>query len=216
MPNDSNFQGRDPNIGIGNIPIYIDSTKIGQWGTVQGIKTPRQLLKLIKETGAEISLYNDSTFTYEIQLSAAEVQSALTPLINDCKQYLCGKGFTTAEIDNLLTQNGAMEADLLPFALLLIEEEQFQTDNPDWVLNIDKSIFENIDENDLATIDIERGIGCILFAVGLDTWKAMALTPVREWTFAMLRVALTSSLTRTIGFVGAAIVLVEFLACYAG
>lgn len=113
----------------GNV-IYLDSTASRKPFSLDTIKTPRQIIDLVRNAGVQISLVNDGAYTNSISLSESECTAALQPLVADSKQYLYGKGFSEVDIQRMLLENGATELALIPFVTALAEEEEYQNSHP--------------------------------------------------------------------------------------
>lgn len=190
-----------------NVPIrelYIDLSVTDEPIVLDSIKTPLQILNLVKKTGAEISLIDDGTFTHSLSISEEESLLALNPLIQESKIYLYNKGFTESEIQQMLKENDVDESALVPFVLLLTEEEEYQ-----------KSIL--LDPSSLMTrnVDLNRAGRCAINAL-FDALAGFAQSTAKTWSKAVLKTVFKTVATKMVGPVGVAIAVIDFSLCYWG
>lgn len=206
------FNPRNPNPGF--TPVFFDTTKVYPAFVGKTI-TARQLMHFVQETGTELSLTDDGTFTGVFYFSNKEAEESLSPLVESAKQYLHSKGFSDTEISNMIAENNGTNADLIAFVLLLSEEEEEQAnaDPLDFHSNLDPSIFSSPYEEYAAAIDWGQVGRCGLRAIGFDIRYALAGAAVEAWTKATLMYAFKTVVKRALGPVGVAIAVVEFALC---
>ncbi len=178
---------------------------------ISEITTPDELLVLVKDYGASFSFEDDGSGDSTIVISDEEANNSLTDLILKSKQYLYGIGFTEADIQEMLVENNATEAELVPFVIALVEEEkngnlysQNQTWNPFSLLSTPAQA---------ANITWKDAGNCALTVIGLDIFAEMANSGAKKITVALAKKAFGNVAKRLLGPVGVVIALVEFSAC---
>lgn len=185
--------------------LYVDLSDIDTPVVLDTIKTPKQIMNLVKTTGAEISLKDDGTYTHTLTISEEESLTALNPLILDSKKYLYGKGFTEAEIQTMLKENHVDESALVPFVLSLTEEEEYQQYN---IVNNELYITRSVDWN--------RAGRCAVRALGFDALAGLAQSTAKTWSKAVLKTVFKTVASKMVGPVGVAIAVIDFSLCYWG
>lgn len=178
------------------------------------IRTPNDILNLVKETGTDISFVKDEDHEYVLTVSDDDVSNALKPLILDCKKYLYGKGFSETEIQDMLVENNTDESSLIPFVLALAEEEEFQNSNLTFVSTNLSSIFAF--EAHAEIVDWDRAGGCAIHALGFNALAGLAQSRAKHWTKAILRATFKTVASKMCGPVGVAVTVIDFSICYWG
>lgn len=107
-------------------PIYVNLKFKDTPINFKDLKTPKQIVELVGNTGAKLSLIKDESCDGMLLISDIETKQALNPLISSSKQYLYEKGFTEDEIQDMLQENDADESEIVPFVTALIKEEYAQ------------------------------------------------------------------------------------------
>lgn len=206
------FNPRNPNPSF--TPVFFDTTKVYPAFVGKTI-TARQLMHFVQETGTELSLTDDGTFTGVFYFSNQEAEESLLPLVESAKQYLHSKGFSDTEISAMMTENEGTNADLIAFVLLLAEEEEEQAnaDPLDFHSNLDPSIFSSPYEEYVQTIDWDQVGRCAMKAIGADIRYAIKGAAAELWTTALLKTAFKTVVKRALGPVGVVIAVAEFAVC---
>lgn len=201
--NSTNTNTRSQSI-VGTRKLYVDLSYAETPVAIETIKTPKQILNLVKTTGAEISLIDDGTYTHTLTISEEESLSALNPLILDSKKYLYGKGFSEIEIQTMLKENNVDESALVPFVLSLTEEEEYQNSNSTNTLYITRSV------------DWNRAGRCAIHALGFDALAGLAQSSAKTWSKAVLKTVFKTVASKMVGPVGVTIAVIDFSLCYWG
>lgn len=200
--NSTNTNTRTQNVVLTR-NLYVDLSYVDTSVTLESIKTPGQILNLVKTTGADISLINDGTYTHTLTISEEDCLSALNPLIIDSKQYLYGKGFTESEIQTMLKENNVDESALVPFVLSLTEEEVYQQSNA-------------ITSTAANSVDLDRVGRCAVHALGFDALAGLAQSTAKTWSKAVLKTVFKTVAAKMVGPVGVSIAIIDFSLCYWG
>lgn len=184
--------------------VYVDLSLADEPVDLKTISTPGQIMDLVKTFGAEISLINDGTFDNSILISEEESLKALNPLIQNSKQYLYDKGFSESEIQDMLVENNVDESALVPFVMVLTEEEGYQLNNN--LVPTSRSV----------TVDWGRAGHCALKALGADLFYAFKQSAANTWSKVILKKAFKTIASKVLGPVGVGIAVIEFSICYWG
>lgn len=197
----------------GYATVYIDfTTDDGSTPIpVRDITTPDELLVLVRDFDASFSFEDDGSGDSTLVISEEDANNSLKPLIQKSKEYLYGIGFTEAEIQAMLIENNATEAELVPFVVALVEEEKkgnLYTQNQSWS---PLSFFST--PAYAADITWKKAGDCALTVIGIDIFKEMATSGAKKVTVALAKKAFSTVAKKILGPVGAVIALVEFSAC---
>lgn len=200
FPKDSIPTGKDPDPG-----------NMGYHGPVM---TPAELIALIHNTGCTIKREKTSDDDELLLLSDEECTEALSPVIMECKHYLCAKGFTLNDIDDMLEENNATESDLVPFVLALAEREENQEE---FTLSLNSTFnplsLLSVSAYALDQEDMEKAFGCALQVIGIDILRDLSTIPPSKWTKALLKKVFKKTITRMVGPAGAVLAVIEFSIC---
>lgn len=186
--------------------LYIDLSDVEEPVALEKIKTPRQILNIMRTTGAEISLINDGTYTHYLTISEDESSLSLNSLVLDSKAYLYSKGFSESDIQTMLKENNADESALVPFVIALTEEEEYQQSNP----------ANNGNSSSDDAVDWDRAGRCSLHALGVDILTGLAQSSAKVWSKAAIKAAFKTLASKIVGPVGVAIFVIDFTLCYTG
>lgn len=163
------------------------------------LMTAEQIFIAARETCAKLTLTDNGNNSPSVEVSEEACKEALAPLIEDSKKYLYGKGFTEAEIQEMLKENDADESELVPFVLALTEEEETNLS------------LENMTRcTDLDWAKIGR---CALEAIGADIFAGLDKSLLKTWNKKLITKAFKTVAKRVCGPVGVAIMVVEFTIC---
>lgn len=185
--------------------VYVDFTLTAQPVDLSRIETPRQILELVRTTGAGLSLVKDEAHSDSLVLSERKCWEAISPTILDSKKYLYGKGFTEDEIQAMLKENNTDESSLVPFVLSLAEEEEQQQN----------SLVENV-ESLTRGVDWKLAGKCAVHALGFDALAGLAQSSAKTWSKAALKRVFKTVASKMLGPIGAAVALIDFSLCYWG
>ncbi len=109
------------------IPVIVDMefAKKSKDVNVSSIRSYGDMLELQTKYDVDFYVMENEPVGLEavIYVSEEETLEALMPLIEQSKNYLYRKGFTDIEIDEMLAENNASPAALVPLVLLLSEDE---------------------------------------------------------------------------------------------
>lgn len=182
------------------------------------ISTIEDVKNLIQKQGAIISLEANEFADGFVELSNAKALEIINPLIKESKQYLYGKGFSESEIQSMLSEYGKVEADLVPFVIALVEQEEYEN----------KIIAENgfvfypvtglVTTSDGNSVDPKfnwNKLGsCALKALGLHIAFDVMFHAAATVTKGAIRAAFVGVASKLAGPVGAAIMFVDVWGCY--
>jgi len=145
-----------------------------------------------------------------IYVSEEETLEALMPLIEQSKTYLYRKGFTDIEIDEMLAENNASPAALVPLALLLSEDEiNSQSDN--------EKLIEECLSFTRGEITLSTVLACAISATGLDIVQILSAeynnSHINKWTKKAIKFLFKKVATKFFGPVSVGILVVSFGAC---
>ncbi|MDE6336142.1 MAG: hypothetical protein K2J63_07535 [Muribaculaceae bacterium] len=174
--------------------IYLDSPIDDKPLNLNTVKTPKQIYDLVKTRGVELSKTYKSDTRYVLNISKEESEAALNPLILESKRYLRGKGFSDREISQMLAENNADESILVPFVMVLVEEE-----------------LKSGTRADLAT-----AISCAKHAIGVDILTSIGQSTAKTWSKAVLKKVFKTVASKVLGPVGVIIGVIDFALCMDG
>lgn len=185
---------------------------------LQQISTMDDVMRLVREQGAIISMFDNEYADGYVELSNEKALEIAAPMIKECKQYLYGKGFSETEIQSMLSENGKVEADIIPFVLFLVEQEEYENQLINEYGFVVHSVTGLITEGDGSSIDPKFNwakIGyCALKTIGLDIIQEIRNSGVKTLTKAVLKKAFKTVAKRLMGPVGAIYALYEVYDCY--
>lgn len=182
------------------------------------ISTMDDVMRLVREQGAIVSLFDNEYADGYVELSNEKALELAGPMIKECKQYLYGKGFSESEIQSMLSENDKVEADIIPFVLFLVEQEEHENQ----VIQENGFVFNPVTglivEGDGSSIDPKFNwakVGyCALKTIGLDIIQEIRNSGVKTLTKAVLKKAFKTVAKRLMGPVGAIYALYEVYDCY--
>lgn len=165
---------------------------------------------------SELVYYNDATIEYEpttlnsnyrIDVPVQEVINTLDPLVLESKQYLYAKGFTEQDIQQMIAEEGGTEQDLIPFVMLLVENE-----NNNLIGKTNSGIFFNSAYAQYNLTAAEVG-DCAMAAIGVDVIWALGESSATAWSMSAMKRAFGAVAKRMLGPIGVAIAVVSFGLC---
>lgn len=176
------------------------------------VSTAQDMIALHRLTAAEFSTDNTGT-EYKIQISEDEAKQSLSPLVEQSRQYLYSKGMSENEIQNMLTENNADETQLVPFVLLLINQECRE-------MELAKNERQKAPNNFLQLFvipcrasNLNAVFDCGMEALGVDFLFAAGTSITKTWSVAIIKKAFKSIAQKALGPVGAAIAVGSFGWC---
>lgn len=148
-----------------------------------------------------------------IYVSEEKTLEALMPLIEQSKNYLYRKGFSDAEINEMLIENNASPAALIPLTLLLSEDEiNAQSDKEDFV--------EGCMSFTRGEITLTTVLTCAVSAIGLDIINILSAeynnSNANQWTKKAIKLLFKKVASKFLGPVSVAVVVVSFGVCMGG
>ncbi len=196
------------------IPVIVDMefAKKSKDLNVSSIRSYGDMLELQTKYDVDFYVMENEPVGLEavIYVSEEETLEALMPLIEQSKAYLYRKGFTDIEIDEMLAENNASPATLVPLALLLSEDEinsQLDKDNL-----IEECISFTRGEITLSTV-----LSCAIAATGADIIYSLQTggnnSHTNKWTKKAIKLLFKKVAPRFLGPVGVGIAVVSFVAC---
>lgn len=203
----------NPNVGPAT-PVYIELPEDESSENFGNIRTPGDMLNLVRDTGAKLSLTNNGTHNLVINMSDNDAYEALKPIILDCKKYLYGKGFAESDIQDMLIENMVDEVELIPFVVAMSEKEEYE--NMTLAHSDYKSYSFFAIEANANDIDWDLAKKCALRAAGLDFGIIYAQSATKTWSKAIIKRLFKATLTKVLGPVGVGLFIIEFSVCYWG
>lgn len=175
------------------------------------IKTPKDLLDLSLKYGAEFSLDDDGMRDDSVHISNEAAEESLLPLVADSKSYLRQKGLSDLEMNEILAELNLDNSCFISLAMTVasIEDEKLAINDvsfPDLNLFRLKAYAEDSTGR--------MAYNCVMKATGLNDVRALlggivAEKLTKEIAIRILRI----TIPKAFGYVGAAVMLVEFADC---
>lgn len=164
------------------------------------------IANLVTDYQGEFS-YMPSDNSIQFTVSLETVNSSLQPLISEAKTYLNARGLTNTDINEMLTEEGGQEVDLVPYAATLAKYEV----SGDLARTITPNIFFSsayAGEPDVLT--------CVGVALGVNHLWALGGSNAKSWTKQAMKKAFGAVAKRALGPIGVAIAVVSFGLCMGG
>lgn len=199
-----------------NKKVYVEmayAKSIQETGLTK-VSSLKDVGRLITEEAANFSFEPTDYTVDSFELSEIKANEALQPLIQASKTYLYSLNFSEKEIQDMISECGGQECDLVLLVLELMTENedsnQFATPIP---VN-----FAKVGEggNVHALVDWKHVGECALKALGFDllySFKSAAAGAAISWTVPALKKLFLSVAKRAFGPVGVAIAVTEFGIC---
>lgn len=189
--------------------VYVQPPGGGGFGELPGSLSIQQMSDLVLNYNAVIQ-YTPSPTNHGFNVPINEVVSSLNPLLTEARAYLNTKGFTNEELNQMVIDSGAVEADLIPFAMVLASNEPSPTSKRN---NYFSQFFgQSAYAGDVTWHDYLR---CGLVAIGLQFAAAAGPSMTGSWSKAAMKQAFGAIAKRFLGPVGVAIAVVSFGVCIA-
>lgn len=204
------FGGRNPVFDTVYVDLLDDDGKPHL--PIAEIKTPEELLILVRDFNATFSFEDDGSGDSIIVISDEDANSSLAPLITKSKQYLYEIGFTETEIQEMLNESDATDAELVPLVITLIEQEN------EGILYARTHSFSNhffIFSQKAYAQDIswEQAGLCAFKVIGGEIIDEIKASGAKRITKTLVKKVFKTVAKRLLGPVGALIAVVEFGEC---
>ena len=164
------------------------------------------IANLVTDYQGEFS-YAPSDNSIQFTVSLETVNTSLQPLISEAKTYLNARGLTNTDINEMLTEEGGQEVDLVPYAATLAKYEVSgdlaKTNTPNIFFSSAYAY-----EPDVLT--------CVGAALGVNHLWALGGSNAKSWTKAAMKKAFGAVAKRVLGPIGVAIAVVSFGLCMGG
>lgn len=176
-------------------PVYLESPQpllIDEPISKESLVTFNDVIALQDDLGISISSTPSSNTVDSVFIDIKKAENALEPMVKESKQWLYSRGMSEADIQAMLTEEGATESELVPFVLGCMDAENLQlTRSVDW----------------------EKAGNCALVAIGLDFTTFLGTSGIKTWGKAALKKAFKSVAQKALGPAGVAIAVIEFGVC---
>ncbi len=206
----------DPSMRAANVyvkmPAYYDHADVAM---VQQAHSVNDLLAVTREVGAQLSFEKTVDTDIVITLSEDKAKQTLMPLISECKKYLYSKGFSEKDIQEMIASENASEADLIALVITCSELEEtrdkYMADK-----NFTDYIFMNEPTHQDTMMSWSKVGGCLLHAIGVNAVKeAILLFGAHEVSKKVAIQIFKVVVKKYAGWVGAALIAVDFIDCLA-
>ena len=201
-------------------PVSIDSTQtvyvkpgsgIGNVGDLKPFTgtTLRDFAQYLELAGATASMFNDGTAIDSANISVAEAKEKLAPMVKESRKYLKSKGFTDKEIENMLSENGAVEEELVPLVLCLRDYEE----------NSNKGFYSapkpggKEDLSQQSYLELKKAAGCALKVIGFDILEELMNSGTTKITKKFIIKIFKKVVSRYLGVIGAALAVIDWGEC---
>lgn len=173
------------------------------------VQTMEDLIELRRFTNATYTYDADvSTVEHFVEVSKTTVMEVMNPMIEKSKKFLKEeKGFTEAEIQEMLAENNVDESQLVPLVALICEDEAMSGDR--FAANRPSNF------NLLATpcYASNKIVWCAVAAIFGDLAYAAHQSGLKTWSKALIKSSFKTIAKRALGPIGAAIAVAEFAVC---
>lgn len=220
-------QGSISRSGIGGVDsmnssgfgtIYVDFSDFAEpprpFEEYDGELTPADLLRLAQEYGAEFSTENDGSHDDSIKVSSAKIEQSLQPLLFDSRTYLKKRGLSNEDMDAIVAEYEYDNSCLITLAMTIAScDERFGAEPLGYTSNGLKELFV---QRACAASAGEMFGNCVWKVSGLDDLSSLfryaaAEKLTRQFAIRILKI----TLPKAFGWVGTAVMLVEFVDCIA-
>lgn len=171
-----------------------------------GSASIQDLSDLVMDFNAVIQ-YTPSPTNHGFNIPETEVVNSLNPLLSEARVYLNSKGFTNSELDQMIIDSGAVETDLIPFAMVLASHESPVAATG---FNFSQLLAQPVMAFDVTWKDYVR---CGVVAIGADFVFSAGTSTNTVWSKAAMKKAFGAVAKRMLGPIGVAIAVVSFGVC---
>ncbi|MDR1517030.1 MAG: hypothetical protein LBS52_02840 [Dysgonamonadaceae bacterium] len=208
----------DATVSNGDITAYLlypEGTPEAVKNLYKHVATVQELADLIRLTGATLQyVENEANKNYKVVANEQQLRESLTPMLMNAKQWLYAKGFTEADIQEMIAENDADEIDLIPFVMLLSEAELSQAYSANntrrKAFNLSDMFFSPSYARDLVGKDY---FDCAMKGIGLDFLTALGTANLQTWTLTAIKTSFPKVAARALGLWGVGIAVVTFGWC---
>ena len=176
-------------------PVYLESLQPSLQDKPfqkECLVTFNDLIALQDDLGISISSTLSPNTIDSVYVDIKKVENALEPMVKESKQWLYNKDMSEIDIQEMLTEEGATESELVPFVLGCMDAENLQlTRSVDW----------------------EKAGNCALGAIGFDFTAFLATSGIKTWGKTALKRAFKTVAQKALGPAGVAIAVIDFGLC---
>lgn len=174
-------------------------------GSLEDLIALREMSHAVYTYGIE-----DPNGDFTITVSKNELNGTMNPMIARSRKYLKEvKGFTDAEIQQMLLENDVDESQLVPLVMVVCEDE-YKSGRDLQARSYNFNLFAT--PCNAWTTGSQVG-DCAAKAIGADLLFSFAQSGAKAWSKAAIKKAFKTIAKRALGPVGAAVAVVEFAIC---
>lgn len=179
---------------------------------LDNVKTPEDMMFLCQEFGAEFSFEDDGMRDDSIQISVEAAEQALAPLAQASRNFLKHRGLTDEDMDAILVELNTDNSCFIFLAMALcVSEEEKEVEMNDLVWSLNPFALTAH-----AASGGEMAWNCAVKAIGIrDIKEIFSGVAADVLTKAVATKVLKIAVPKLFGWVGAAVMLVEFADCLA-
>lgn len=202
-----------------NKKVYVEmayAKSIQETGLTK-VSSLKDVGRLITEEGANFSFEPTDYTVDSFELSEIKANEALQPLIQASKTYLYSLNFSEKEIQDMISECGGQECDLvlLVLGLVAVNEEEFQEYQ---LAPVVPAGFLPIGENETVSplLNWNDVLDCAMEAIGADVFYALAASKPNVacvWTKKAIKKLVASVAKRVLGPAGVILAVGEFGYC---
>ena len=193
-------------------PIYLSfPTEVNAetYNMFQNTNSIQELADLVQRTDAIVQYQPTSTNSnFALDVPVETVSNSLSPLVQESKQYLYSRGFTEQEIQQMIAENNATEADLIPLVMSIISLEPPPIAHNYLALYPINTAYANMTWSEVGR--------CAIHAIGVDILFSLGSSTATVWTVAAIKTAFKTVAKRMLGPIGIAIAVIDFGLCLGG
>ena len=177
------------------------------------VQTVNDIVELRNISNAKLTINPEFTKSdFQIVVSEDNINEVLDPLVEKSKAFLRSRGFTDAEIQEMLEENNADESQLVALVMTVCEDEA-KANMEAKIIN-DNNIYDfNIFATPVYAMDAAGYTRCALRALGLDFIGGAGFSNCKCWKKTAIKTAFKGIAKRMLGPVGVALAVVEFSMC---
>lgn len=194
---------------------YVDGDPVKPSEPFDGVLTPEDMIRLAQEYGAEFYLDDDGMRDDTIFVADEQAKLILQPLAGFSRKYLCNIGIPNTEIDAILNDLGLDDSALIILVTALVSAQEARDCEPLTHQGI-KNLFVTPAYADSGG---NMAWNCAMKAIGINDAIAILETlrdgASTELTIRAVKRFLKLSARKFFGYVGAAVMLIEFSDCLA-
>ncbi|NEV94738.1 hypothetical protein G3567_11345 [Psychroflexus sp. YR1-1] len=162
------------------------------------------------ELSETFSLKDDAVVVGSFIIQEQPIKDALKPAIEEARRYLYVKGFSDQAINQMISDDGGTEEDLVTFVMALNEIENIHNRNAFSFNNYSSLFFNTACAQELTLAEVGT---CAAIAIGADILWALGGSSASSWTLPAMKKAFGAVAKRMLGPIGVAIAVVSFGIC---